>query len=173
MNKIAPDALRLVPEDVLDRLDDMMCDCKADGSLMLAESVANEHGEDLQMLLTAYRNLAASPAVQPAAGREEIARAVDFLTRRADGLEASAANTEDWYEAMPGNVREEMKAEAAAIRTALAAISTPAQASGEPVAYGCKGETFGQASANAAAVLFLTGVLSAMAFLFTVAPATI
>ena len=57
---------------------------------------------------------------------------------------------------------------ARAIRTALEGASDD-RASG----YGCKGETFGQASANAAAVLFLTGVLSAMAFLFTVAPATI
>ncbi len=44
--------------------------------------------------------------------------------------------------------------------------------SGFASGYGCKGETFEQASANAAAVLFLTGVLSALIFLFTVAPET-
>nr|DAV12657.1 MAG TPA: hypothetical protein [Caudoviricetes sp.] len=44
--------------------------------------------------------------------------------------------------------------------------------SGFASGYGCKGETFGQASANAAAVLFLTGVLSALVFLFMVAPET-
>jgi hypothetical protein len=44
--------------------------------------------------------------------------------------------------------------------------------SGFASGYGCKGETFEQASANAAAVLFLTGVLSALAFLFISAPET-
>ncbi len=38
--------------------------------------------------------------------------------------------------------------------------------------YGCKGETFEQAATNAAAVLFLTGVLSAFVFLFWHAPET-
>lgn len=42
--------------------------------------------------------------------------------------------------------------------------------SGFASGYGCKGETFEQASANAAAVLFLTGVLSAIIFLFWHAP---
>lgn len=42
--------------------------------------------------------------------------------------------------------------------------------SGFASGYGCKGETFEQASANAAAVLFLTGVLSALVFLFWHAP---
>lgn len=39
--------------------------------------------------------------------------------------------------------------------------------------YGCKGETFEQAATNAAAVLFLTGVLSAFVFLFWHAPETL
>lgn len=118
------DALRLVPEDVLDRLDDMMCDCKADGSLMLAESVANEHGEDLQMLLTAYRNLAASPAVQPAAGKEEIARLQQMIV----DCEAEPDG--------PLMLSSSVAAEHAKdLRAILAAISTPAQASGEPVAW--------------------------------------
>ena len=42
--------------------------------------------------------------------------------------------------------------------------------SGFATGYGYKGESFGQASANAAAVLFLTGVLSAIIFLFWHAP---
>lgn len=44
--------------------------------------------------------------------------------------------------------------------------------SGFATGYGCKGESLEQATANAAAVLFLTGVLSALIFLFTVAPET-
>ncbi len=44
--------------------------------------------------------------------------------------------------------------------------------SGFASGYGCKGESLGQATANAAAVLFLTGVLSALVFLFMVAPET-
>lgn len=43
--------------------------------------------------------------------------------------------------------------------------------SGFASGYGCKGETFGQAAANAAAVLLLTGVLSAFVFLFWHTPA--
>ena len=42
--------------------------------------------------------------------------------------------------------------------------------SGFASGYGCKGESFEQATANAAAVLFLTGVLSAFVFLFWHAP---
>lgn len=42
--------------------------------------------------------------------------------------------------------------------------------SGFASGYGCKGETFEQAGVNAAAVLLLTGVLSALAFLFISAP---
>lgn len=44
--------------------------------------------------------------------------------------------------------------------------------SGFASGYGYKGESLGQATANAAAVLFLTGVLSALVFLFMVAPET-
>jgi hypothetical protein len=57
---------KMLAADVLDRLNEMMCDCKADGQMLLSESVANEHGEDLQALLNAYQALSAAPA-QPAA----------------------------------------------------------------------------------------------------------
>jgi hypothetical protein len=53
---------KMLAADVLDRLSEMMCDCKADGQMLLSESVANEHGEDLQALLNAYRALSAAPA---------------------------------------------------------------------------------------------------------------
>jgi hypothetical protein len=55
------DALRLVPLEVLERLTEVMIDCKADGSYLLSESVANEHGEDLQTILHAYHAVLAAP----------------------------------------------------------------------------------------------------------------
>lgn len=61
---MSDDKMRLVPNDVLERLDDMMCHFKADGSVLLSESVANEHGEDLQALLNAYRALRSLALVQ-------------------------------------------------------------------------------------------------------------
>lgn len=44
------------------------------------------------------------------------------LEARAEGLESSAAKTEDWHEFMPGDVREHMRQEAADLRRAAAAI---------------------------------------------------
>ena len=80
---------------------------------VLAESVANEHGEDLQMLLTAYRNLAASPAVQPAAGREALSKIIrQRLLGVAPDDQDVVLEDDDW-------------------RLILAALSAPQAAPGE------------------------------------------
>lgn len=71
---MSDETMRLVPDDVLERLDDMMCHFKADGSVLLSESVANEHGEDLQALLNAYRALSTRDEVGPVAGDDPKAK---------------------------------------------------------------------------------------------------
>lgn len=74
-------------------------------------------------------------AVQPAAGREEI---VSWLTAEAEKLEASAAKTYagKGVDAALANARSRHDGGVAAkYRAILAAISTPAQASAEPVAW--------------------------------------
>ena len=104
MNKIAPDALRLVPVEPTE-------------AMLAAGQAAGDYGDALKK---AYRAmLAASPAVQPAAGREEALRKA--AQRMADDYQVSSNHH-------PHHVLVQRK-DFDDLCQALAAISTPAQAS--------------------------------------------
>lgn len=137
----APDTLRLVPaEPTIDMVDAGMAAPMSDERKAATDTLTRQ----IYTVRDIYRAmLSASPAVQPAAGREEIARLRAAAEQKCDCSVCDGEGQVQRYDppyglrkcggcdgtgeryVLPSQLREDI----------LAAISTPAQASGEPVAW--------------------------------------